>query len=136
MSVVDASVWVAYWVPADAYHLASRRWLRDRLQLFGEPIFGPLILLPEVSGAIARRTGTAGHGQQAVLQMRQLPELKLELLSDDLADAAARLAADLRLRGADAIYVATAQMLGLPLITWDSELLERAAPAVEVREPA
>jgi predicted nucleic acid-binding protein len=31
------------------------------------------------------------------------------------------------LRGADAIYAATAALTGTMLITWDSELLERAA---------
>ena len=41
----------------------------------------------------------------------------------------------LRLRGADATYVAVAQRLDLPLITWDREQLERASRLITVRSP-
>jgi predicted nucleic acid-binding protein len=48
---------------------------------------------------------------------------------------AASLAADVRLRGGDAVYVAAARRLDLPLITWDSEQRQRAAGLVVVRAP-
>jgi len=134
MSVVDASVWVSFFVSADTHHEVSLDWLERQFDEQGL-LVGPDFLLAEVAGAIARRSGRARMGVAAIERMLGLPELELFGTDRQLCLNAARLAADLRLRGADAIYVATAQMLGLPLITWDSELLERAAPAVEVREP-
>lgn len=48
---------------------------------------------------------------------------------------ATALAAELRLRGADAIYVAVAVREGLPLITWDRQVLGRAGTVVSVLSP-
>ena len=135
MTVVDASVWVAYFIITDAHHMVSNRWLREQLHVYDELVAAPTLLLPEVGGAIARRSGNTVLGQDAVLEMRQLPELKLVPIDEKLASEAASLATTLRLRGADAVYVATAQALSVPLITWDEELAERAKPVVEVRQP-
>ena len=51
-----------------------------------------------------------------------------------LAQEAARLAADLGLRGADAFYIAAAARLKIPLITLDQDQAKRAATMVEVGE--
>jgi predicted nucleic acid-binding protein len=40
------------------------------------------------------------------------------------------MAADLGLRGADAIYVALAHQLNVPFVTWDQEQLDRTSSAV------
>jgi predicted nucleic acid-binding protein len=64
-----------------------------------------------------------------------LPGLRLLPIDHLLAQAAAALAGRLRLRGADAVYVATAASLRLPLITWDVEQRDRAAAVVDVRTP-
>lgn len=47
----------------------------------------------------------------------------------------ALLAAECRLRGCDAIYAALARQEGMPLITWDEQQRERAAPVVETLTP-
>jgi predicted nucleic acid-binding protein len=52
-----------------------------------------------------------------------------------LARSAAEAAADHLLRGADTLYVVMAHLLGLPLITLDSELRRRAAGLVRVVAP-
>jgi predicted nucleic acid-binding protein len=39
------------------------------------------------------------------------------------------------LRGADAVYVAVARHLGLPLVTWDDELRARAGREVRAIQP-
>ena len=48
---------------------------------------------------------------------------------------AAQVAVDLHLRGADAVYVATAQRLSVPLVTWDREQLDRSSVVIEAYEP-
>ncbi|MBI2940706.1 MAG: hypothetical protein HYY04_09750 [Chloroflexi bacterium] len=67
--------------------------------------------------------------------MRRLPGVRWVALTGDVCDHAAGLAATLRLRGADAIYVALADRLKLPLVTWDQEQLTRARPLVATRTP-
>src|SRR2546428_644334 len=48
---------------------------------------------------------------------------------------AARLAAKLSLRGADAVCVAAALDLGVPLVSWDTEQPERGRRLVRVHTP-
>ncbi len=67
--------------------------------------------------------------------MLRLPVLHLVTLHRQLGISAAQLAADLHLRGADAVYVAIAEALSLPLVTWDREQLTRAAGRIAVRTP-
>lgn len=69
---------------------------------------------------------------RAARQILRLPSLRLAILDAELAERAAGLAADRALRGADAVYVAVAARLGLPLVTLDPEQRRRADGVVEV----
>ena len=132
--VVDASVWVSRFVTHDPHHAASVQWLAETTATDGT-LAAPTLLLPEVAGPIARITGKPGLGRRAVARLLGVPGVRIVTMDPELADGAARLAADLRLRGADAVYVALARRLGLPLVTLDGEQLERAASVVSVRRP-
>ena len=92
-------------------------------------------MLPEVAGAIARRTGDARLARRAMDRLLRLANLRLIPLDRVLAGSAASLAAGLKLRGADAVYVAVAQLLDLPLVTLDREQLARAGGAVTASRP-
>jgi predicted nucleic acid-binding protein len=65
-----------------------------------------------------------------------LPWLTWVRLGFDLRDRATALATSLRLRGADAVYVAVADRLSIPLVTWDPEQLTRAGSRIQVRPPS
>jgi predicted nucleic acid-binding protein len=132
--VVDATVWVSRLVTQDVFHQQSRRWLSAHTAAGGR-LIGPALLPPEVAGAVSRRTGDPSLARRAVESLLQLPSLRLVPLDPQLAQAAAELAADLGLRGADAVYVATAQVLHLPLLTWDQEQRDRAGRVVAVYSP-
>jgi predicted nucleic acid-binding protein len=132
--VVDASVVVSRIVPNDMNHAASRTWL-TRHVAEGGLLISPALLLPEVARAIARRTGRHRLARHAVEELLRLPALRLLPIDDVLARAAANLSGRLRLRGADAVYVAAAAMLRLPLVTWDAEQRERAAHVIEILSP-
>jgi predicted nucleic acid-binding protein len=134
MIVVDASVWVSLFVANDSHHSASRSWLAGAVKA-RELIVAPISLLAEVSGAIARRTGQPELGRKAVEHMMHLPALRLVAVDNRLGRLAASTAADCQLRGADALYVAVAQRLNSPLITWDKEQLTRAAALVVTYTP-
>jgi predicted nucleic acid-binding protein len=132
--VVDASVVVSRLVPHDVHHQASRRWLTQHVA-GGGLVIAPALLLPEVAGAVGRRTGAPGLARRAVQSVLRLPALRLVPVDDGLASRAARLAGQLRVRGADAIYLAVAVGLRLPLVTWDFEQRDRAGRLVEVLVP-
>ena len=132
--VVDASVWISSFVESEPSHAVSREWLFERLS-GGHLIAAPSLLLPEVCGAIARRTGDRVQAQAIGSRLRSLPNVKLIDLSTELASAAAQAAIDLGLRGADAVYVAVAASLRAPLVTWDIEQRERSRSRIDVRTP-
>lgn len=132
--VVDASVVVSRLVTHDLNYEASRRWL-TRHVAGGGLVIAPTLLLPEVAGAVSRRTGGPRLAQRAVEAVLRLPGLRLITVDDTLARTAATLAGRLRVRGADAVYIAVAVNLGLPLVTWDIEQRDRGARVVEVQTP-
>lgn len=134
MFVVDASVWVSRFVAGDAFYQASRAWLGAQVDR-GEVLVAPGLLLPELGGAVARRTGLSDLGIQSVSQVQRLPNTRLVAVDAELSQLSAGLAADFRMRGADAIYVALAQLLGVPLVTWDHEQSDRGRTAVRVMTP-
>jgi predicted nucleic acid-binding protein len=132
--VIDASILVSHLVPHDVHHVTSRAWLMRHVS-DGGLVIAPSVLLPEIAGAVARRTGVPRLAHRAVEAVLGLPALRLIAVDETLARTAARLAARLRLRGTDAIYVAAAATLRLPLMTWDVEQRERAARIIEVQRP-
>ena len=75
-------------------------------------------------------------GDQAVATILANPAVSLVSVDQPLASLAARHATSLALKGADAIYTALAEHMGLPLVTWDNEQLTRAAGRIQVRQPA
>ena len=132
--VVDASVWASYLLPADPLHRQSRMWLGAWL-VQGQGVVGPSLVIVEVAAAIARRSNQPALGHRAALMLQKHSRIRLVDLDEPLAVAVARLATALRIRGADAVYVAVAQTFGLPLITWDQEQMTRAASVVQTRTP-
>jgi predicted nucleic acid-binding protein len=134
VTVVDASVWVSRLVPHDVHHAVSRRWLEEQAAE-GDVLISPTLLLAEVAGALSRRTGQSELAHQAVQTLLPLTELRLVPLDSRLGRSAARLAGKMGLRGADAVYVATAHHLNVPLVTLDREQRARAGRLVEVRSP-
>jgi predicted nucleic acid-binding protein len=130
--VVDASVWVSRLVPMDIFHQIVKAWM-DRQRSERVTLLSPALLLPEVAGAISRRTGEPRLARSAIDGLTRLPRLRLIELDQSLIQEAARLASDLGLRGADSFYVAVASRLKLPLATLDEDQKTRAASVIAVQ---
>jgi predicted nucleic acid-binding protein len=130
--VLDASVWVARLVSQDEFHEQVKTWMEEK-RADGLQFISPTLLLAEVGGAIARRTGDPVLGKKALTQLENLPGLRLVEMDHDLVHAAALLAAKLGLRGTDSLYVATAQQLGLPLVTFDVDQRERVQGQITIQ---
>ena len=134
MIVPDASVIVSASYPRDLHHPVSLSWLEAYL-LTGQGLAVPTLLLPEVGGALARQTGDVAIGHQVVQRVMAFPDVRVVIIDEQIGALATELAVDLRLRGADATYVAVAMHLQVPLISWDREQLERGGQRVIALRP-
>ncbi len=129
--VVDASIWVSRLVPQDEFHDRCLQWL-SRQRSNDVTLTSPSFLLAEVAGAISRRTRDNQLAERTVEALKGLPGLRLIEMNQTVIENAARLAARLGLRGADAIYVAVASHLNIPLATLDEDQREKAAKVVMI----
>jgi predicted nucleic acid-binding protein len=131
---IDASVFLNAFNPAEPGHAESRD-LLARLLADGTPVAVPTLVLPEVAGAISRVHGDGRLAREFSGELAQLPNLILVPLDAALAHQARDLAADHRLRGADAVYAAVASRFGAILVTLDREQRDRLSTALVTRSP-
>jgi predicted nucleic acid-binding protein len=134
MPVLDASVCVALFNDREPGHPAATAWFADA-SIDEEPIVAPVILLAEVGAALARASIDHSSSMAVIELLRSRRILELFPIDERLAARAAAIAAACRLRGADAIYVALADLLAIPLVTFDRQQLERGAQVVATRAP-
>lgn len=59
MPVIDASVWVSFFLESDAFHSKARDLIRSLTQTPSEKIRIPTLALVEVPGTISRVTGSS-----------------------------------------------------------------------------
>jgi predicted nucleic acid-binding protein len=134
MAVIDASVAVALVNSREQEHKSSWAWLEQAREM-GESVTAPAILLAEVAAALSRGMGNPALAQRVVQQLVQSELVELVPVTLILAQQAATMAAEHRIRGCDAIYVALAEQLGEQLVTLDRQQLEWGAAVVMVRAP-
>ena len=89
----------------------------------------------EAAGTVARGRDDAGLGYLFAMSIAGLPGLVLVAADQPLAYEAARIAADRRLRGGDAVYGAVALRFGSVLVTRDREQRDRLAPLLRTKSP-
>lgn len=126
MLTLDANIWIAAYDPTDHFHAQSTAFL-VAVTRQAQPLNGPAFVLIEAGCALARRAQSTAAGQAAYQRLQHHPLLTLQPLDDALLAVAARLGLQHLLRGADALYAATAEISGAHLISWDAELVRRAA---------
>lgn len=125
MLTLDASVWVAALDPRDRFHEPSAAFLRAAVER-GLAFAGPAFVVVETACAVARRAGDARAGRRVHDELLANPRLTLEPLTSAFLATAARLGAELFLRGGDALYAAAAERTSAPLVSWDEEHIRRA----------
>ncbi len=131
---VDASVFLNAYNTREPGHADSRR-LLDRLRANADPIIVPALVLPEVAATIRRGHPDPSLARAFADAIARLPHLVLIPLDEVLARQAVDVAAQHRLRGADAVYVAVALRFGSTLVTLDREQHDRAAAVLNTRYP-
>lgn len=134
MAVVDASVYLAAVLESDQNHKVSKAWL-DSLINSKDRFSAPVIILSEVAAPISRAFNQPTQAKRLVHSMMNAKFIELLPLTIPLANRAAIIAADYKIRGCDSIYVALAEALNEDLITWDKQQRERAKSLVNAYHP-
>ena len=132
--IVDASVWIASVLDKDLRHEVSLAFMH-RFVMERQIATVPLLVWAEIAGAVARRTGDTDRGMKVAELIAAKNWVRGVPLDASLASESMRLSAKLRLRGADAVYVALAAICREPLITLDAEMLERARDMADTFTP-
>jgi predicted nucleic acid-binding protein len=131
---IDASVWLAALWAHEPRHAAGRALAEiDRQQI---RMVKPTLFLPEVCGAVRRRTGREDLAAALTEALLLSPLMTMSPLTLEVATESAACAVRLGLRGADACYVATSRLERTILLTLDTEVIERARVLIDVRSPA
>ncbi len=134
MYTLDASVHINAVNVAEPGSAASQACLQQLIEQH-QALFSPTLLLVELATAAARALDDSALALELALAVRGLPGQVWVALDDDLAAEAARLGAEARLRGADAVYAAVARRFGATLITRDRQQLERLVSLTPVMTP-
>jgi predicted nucleic acid-binding protein len=131
---IDASVFVSAFTPTESAHQVSKTFMMS-VREQSVPIIVPILVLPEISAAIARGQGKPELGIAFANELKKFPNITLIDLDESLASLAVEVAAQHHLRGSDAVYAAVSLRFGTELVTLDREQLERLPKVLSVRTP-
>ena len=119
MAVIDASVWVA-WFNEDDKFLEQAESIFRSIELKQERVCIPPIAFTEVAGAIKRTTKDKGLASAAVYEMKDM-NLKVFADFEKLEPIATDIAIQHSIKGADAYYLAVAELTKSKLYTFDKQ---------------
>lgn len=123
--VVDANVWVAA-TDRRVPHYADSTGCLVRLRELDWKVLVPSLAKVEVACALARLFQNPAQARRitgGLLRSFSAAELPLD---SGAVERAQLIGTEQYLRAADAIYAAEAVSAGIPLISWDGELIKRA----------
>jgi predicted nucleic acid-binding protein len=124
--VVDTSVWVSALLEGDAHFPQSATWYQVYTS-GNQRIHFPMLVIPELAGALARSGAQVVVIAEEINRIAQLPTVHLHDLDFTNSLLAARVSSSTGMKGADAVFVALATWLAVPLVTWDKQQRERCA---------
>jgi predicted nucleic acid-binding protein len=134
MYTLDANIYARDIDPNDP-HYDDCHALLERLKHGDQRVIVPTLLLAELAASISRVRRDPIRARITIEALQSLPFLTFIDLDRALGHAAAEIAADRAVKGADAVYIAVARLYGCTLVTLDQEQARRAAPIVTVMTP-
>jgi predicted nucleic acid-binding protein len=132
--VVDKSVLIGSLLTTDAHFQESAEWGRRWFERNYDAHF-PMLVLPELAGVLTRSGTPTQRVVNAVAAIVDRPTLHLHEQDFTNSLLAARVATATGLKGADAVFVALAAWLDLPLVSWDKQQRERGATFCRTMTP-
>lgn len=130
---IDSSVIVAALRRQEKYHLLALELLR-KIKDQEHIAIEPYTVLVEVTAAIRRRTGSKELAIRVKNDLIALGSFRFVDLDTVSSSSAAEIAADIGVRGMDAIVIQVAKEFGIPLVTLDVEIIEKAKGIVEMAD--
>lgn len=127
--VVDSNVLVAFLVESEEFHQRSRIIINE-LGSGDYEFHLPMLVVVEIAAALNRqlqrnRTAILSGWQKTISDWEKSGKVVLYSLDRVRMDKAVNIARSNRLRGADSVIAALAEELGMPLKTFDREILAR-----------
>jgi predicted nucleic acid-binding protein len=122
--VVDTSAWIAGLASGDVHHADTVPFLR-LMESQSTQFAVPAHFLAEIAGVLAQ---TGELDEIIEIEIRSIEtsgRFHITPVSVGLGLLAAEIARVAKIRGADAVFVALARGLDIPLITWDRQQRER-----------
>jgi len=123
---IDSSVIIASLLNNETRHQEAVRIWEDVLSGKNVAIL-PYSVLVEVVAAIRRRTGSKTLALQIKNELVMIDTVSFVALDDESAESAANIAAETGVRGMDALVIQVAQEFDAQLISFDEEMMEKAA---------
>ncbi len=123
--VVDASVWVSAQDATDPFCKQSRAFLSHAIAM-GTALHVPALAKLEIACALARKLRDPGQGERLAASILNAAHAKEQAVNTTLLAKSLAIGTTKCLRGADAVYAATAEHLRCTLVSWDKEHLDRA----------
>ena len=131
--VVDTNILVASFNESDSLKPQSQPYI-DGLENGSYTFHLPMLVIAELIGTMSRiptanRLALLARTNQSLRQWEQSGKIPLYPLNRDRLELAVTVAQRDRLRGADSVIAALAEELGMPLKTFDEEILSRFSQA-------
>ncbi|MDQ6695344.1 MAG: PIN domain-containing protein [Chloroflexota bacterium] len=101
----------------------------------GGTLLSPSMLAIEIASRITRATGQPGLAHLAVRNLYSLSLVHIVPMDEQLVNRTAVIAADYKLKGADAPFVALADLEAVPLLSFDHAQLTRPADLITTLRP-
>jgi predicted nucleic acid-binding protein len=134
MATIDSSVLLALFNAGHPQHATCLAWFREAIA-DGEPLRAPVTALGEVAFAISDGTGDKQLARDVATQIRHSALFELLPVALPLAERSMAIAAEHRISGGGALYLAVAETLGDRLVTLSPELLAKGNGVVETVRP-
>ncbi|MGQ9626372.1 MAG: type II toxin-antitoxin system VapC family toxin [Anaerolineae bacterium] len=133
--VIDSNIFVSSLDPKDIFHSECypifEKILSSEIQALC-----PAIVLVETTCIIRRRTNSEGIAVAVYKNLAQLPFINWLDITLDVAERACMLGSKTGLRGGDAIVLQVAEQHGIPLLTKDKGMKEKAPKGILIFEPS
>jgi predicted nucleic acid-binding protein len=131
---VDSSVIISSLLEQESRH-------KDALEIWKRVLAGkdfavmPFSVLVEVVAAIRRRTGSEELALQVKQALLGVEAVSFIVLDEQAAEDAAEIAAKTAVRGMDALVIQVAREFGTELVSFDHEMMAKAAAVLPKAAP-
>lgn len=133
--VIDSNIFISSLDPKDIFHDECYP-IFEKILTFEIEALCPAIVLVEVVCVIRRRTNSEKLAVAVYKNLSQIPAINWLDINLEVAQRASFLGAKTGLKGADTIVLQVAEQYGIPLLTKDRELKQKAPKGILVFEPS